>query len=1138
MLEEEDEPDREIEVEQLPPGSQRERGDLTDRLLPVVPPPIDRPLSEDGDGWDLIDRVGGWNAILCQFPIMEEVPYQYRVIWGWAWGEVLRRIQAADGGRELDRGLMWLLFLPQSLLRQPKRGGKSGRGMVNQRFNALATDKDWGRIVCLWEEDKRFADEEGVRRNRSRRADAEEKTEEEKLDIKRRQVLKLFAKGQVSRGVGRINSFGVGDIKDQLVMQQLSAKYPVRGKELPDTVRKESPVPNMSGLKDALLKLEKGVSPGTGGLRSEFLITLAEVMDADKMSLLEEFSIRYLNGDLPSWFYSVFPTCQTVPLYKTSDMDQIRPIGIKNPLVRTIHREVINYNKSELVRFLEPQQLVVSEAGAAKLVNTVRMMLEANPDFVAVQIDMKNAFNACSRSALVKQLEEEPTLQHLAWHAATTLAPHTGLEAGGKKWGESGEGFTQGDPESAVWFCIALHKFVRKLDAALARGGGLARFGMDDGFPVGPPQLVFPALEEFEREVREHCGLELQRHKCQVFSWQPVLPPNSIPGMPLAGTDVNGTFEPGMLVYGVPVGTDAYVKSMMNIKVEEIAMGAVRACEVLGEERQALWTTLRLSTQQKLDYWLMLVHPSLMQAAASRMDDILWEMLVKVVGGPLPRQEEGLGYEHCLGIPVQNLTGSSFQTWVAQMPIRLGGLGLRSQSDSAHIAYIGALEQSLPYFGGERGVCQPLAHMVGGEEDGMENRWRPLILSGCRTGLELARAWDSLQLEARESCQYLGREVPEQLSCSKEGIGDGAMDGSTRAKVVKEREELRAAVLKQALSDYEDPSARPVWSWKQRDKLSSAFLLNIPGAHTSLSSPIFSEAMAALLCVPSLVCRDRVGEVVGDSRVDMFGDKVVGQNLTGGGWTRRHDSVKSELNSCCVWAGLQAICEPYGLFGQFLPQQPLNRMEYRRTRVCLRPDFLLHLPLATGQVVSKIADVKTVSLGVKSYYKPGAGGRRAVDIRDSEVPGYYRNTAAKMDETLGHAYGHGPATRRLAEYGDVLPLCFGGHGEASEEVHNLIEALAATKLKKQGMAKGRPGSDQELAIITSQLRRRISSATVRANFTCLLERMAQVGEGAKRAGKRRSWERVEEERMRRDRQAQWLARVRGVGLVHRGQFFA
>ena len=55
----------------------------------------------------------------------------------------------------------------------------------------------------------------------------------------------------------------------------------------------------------------------------------------------------------------------------------------------------------------------------------------------------------------------------------------------------------------------------------------------------------------------------------------------------------------------------------------------------------------------------------------------------------------------------------------------------------------------------------------------------------------------------------------------------------------------------------------------------------------------------------------------------------------------------------------------------------------------------------------------------------------------------------------------------------------------------------------------------------------ISNEQEIANFTCLLESMAQVGEGAKRAGKRRSWERVEEERMRRDRQAQWLARVRG-----------
>ena len=95
---------------------QGERGSLVDRLVPVVPPPVNREISEDGFGWDLIDRVGGWRSNLCQFPVLEQVPYQHRVVWNWAFSEVLRRIQNTDEGRELDRGLMWLSFLPQALL--------------------------------------------------------------------------------------------------------------------------------------------------------------------------------------------------------------------------------------------------------------------------------------------------------------------------------------------------------------------------------------------------------------------------------------------------------------------------------------------------------------------------------------------------------------------------------------------------------------------------------------------------------------------------------------------------------------------------------------------------------------------------------------------------------------------------------------------------------------------------------------------------------------------------------------------------------------------------------------------------------------------------------------------------------------
>ena len=105
----------------------------------------------------------------------------------------------------------------------------------------------------------------------------------------------------------------------------------------------------------------------------------------------------------------------------------------------------------------------------------------------------------------------------------------------------------------------------------------------------------------------------------------------------------------------------------------------------------------------------------------------------------------------------------------------------------------------LPHFGGEHGVCQNLAHLIDGdEEERVENRWKPLITSGCRTGQELARAWEHLQKEATESCQYLEEELSGYLRCTKEGIGEGAVDGSTRSKVSVEMEKRRAAILKKS----------------------------------------------------------------------------------------------------------------------------------------------------------------------------------------------------------------------------------------------------------------------------------------------------------------------------------------------------
>ena len=118
----------------------------------------------------------------------------------------------------------------------------------------------------------------------------------------------------------------------------------------------------------------------------------------------------------------------------------------------------------------------------------------------------------------------------------------------------------------------------------------------------------------------------------------------------------------------------------------------------------------------------------------------------------------------------------------------------------------------------------------------------------------------------------------------------------------------------------------------------------------------------------------------------------------------------------------------------------------------------------------------------------------------------------------------------------MLDLCFGAYGEGSEGVKKLLCSFAKSRLRSQGLRKGSPEAVKELGLVTGYLRRRLSTAVIKANVQCLLERMVMVGEGIGQAGKRRQWARQEEERARLDREEQWLERVTGRSLWRGGDF--
>lgn len=266
-----------------------EQEDITAFLNPDLPEA--GPVTVDVDGWGRIDGLSAWQCTLAGFNATRKVPLVHKEKWVRAVSSVLRRIQEATTEQELTRYLKWRLILPQVLLRQAQRNGKKGQGarMVNGRFQAMV-EGDWGKLLVMLEKDREANERAAAARTRGRQQ------QEEDMEKKREVVLDLVARGQVGRVAARIKSHSVASIDTPGVMEALRTKFPARMRPLPATATKGQIVDNLGGLKEALVALELGSVPGTGGMRPEFLVTLGKKMSEEDMGRMEEHGMAYLNG--------------------------------------------------------------------------------------------------------------------------------------------------------------------------------------------------------------------------------------------------------------------------------------------------------------------------------------------------------------------------------------------------------------------------------------------------------------------------------------------------------------------------------------------------------------------------------------------------------------------------------------------------------------------------------------------------------------------------------------------------------------------------------------------------------------------------------------------------------------------------
>ena len=132
----------------------------------------------------------------------------------------------------------------------------------------------------------------------------------------------------------------------------------------------------------------------------------------------------------------------------------------------------------------------------------------------------------------------------------------------------------------------------------------------------------------------------------------------------------------------------------------------------------------------------------------------------------------------------------------------------------------------------------------------------------------------------------------------------------------------------------------------------------------------------------------------------------------------------------------------------------------------------------------------------------------------------------------------GPVETRLLSFGEVRGWVFGAWGECSEEVHAMVQKLAAAKVNKAATEPGHSrifrSREAQLASEVSYLRRRLSFTAVQQQSRLLLDRLQLLGGGSREAARRRDWAALARRAEEKERRAQLVCLQQGRSIRRSG----
>ena len=441
---------------------------------------------------------------------------------------------------------------------------------------------------------------------------------------------------------------------DATTLLQLQAKHPPRP---PD----RRPVPSvtatpMSVSPDDIRQAIKGFTPGSAGgpdgLKPQHLTDMtAKGVSGCLVEALAEFSNVVLAGGVPEWARAHF-FGGTLHAFNKRE-GGIRPIAVGLTLRRLVSKAACTKATEKCKSALAPRQLGVAVKGGAEAVAHAarRYLAGMGPDETLVKLDFSNAFNSVRRDAVLEAVTlHVPEL--LAFASSAYGAPS--ILRFGDELILSEEGVQQGDPLGPLFFSLALNGPLQDLAGEFVAGY------LDDVSVGGRVEAVSAEVVRFEANAAT-IGLRLNHAKCEVIG----LSREGRTTWTASGLAFRQCEHEDATLLGAPLhlhGVDRAIEE----KCEALQRAVGRLVHMSAHE--ALYILRNSLSVPRLQYILRCT-PSFKSSLTSTFDDLVLHAL-----------------SSCANIELDGAARVQ-----ALLPVRWGGLGLRSAMQLAPSAFLSSL---------------------------------------------------------------------------------------------------------------------------------------------------------------------------------------------------------------------------------------------------------------------------------------------------------------------------------------------------------------------------------------------------------------------------------------------------------------